>query len=214
MTSIEAAGFINSAMIRYLDFNDTYPRGGHPSDALGPILAHADATGASGRDLITAMVAAYDVFIRVVSVTKLRERGWDQGYGIGLGVAAGIGKLLGLDRERLRNALSISAVVECAVAQHEIRSVVDMEGDRGGVRGQGRILRHPARGRGGDRAGGARDGRHGLKELVTGEFEFPPLEGDGRFLAGTARLKYWPVESHLQPVVWAAMELGRADHRG
>jgi len=34
----EAAAFINTAMIRNLDFNDRYP-GGHPSDCLGALLA-------------------------------------------------------------------------------------------------------------------------------------------------------------------------------
>jgi 2-methylcitrate dehydratase len=62
-TSIEAAGFVNSAMIRYLDFNDSYP-GSHPSDALGPIVALADATNRSGNDVVAALVAAYEVLIR------------------------------------------------------------------------------------------------------------------------------------------------------
>ena len=34
----EAAAFVTTAMIRYLDFNDTV-HGGHPSDALGAVLA-------------------------------------------------------------------------------------------------------------------------------------------------------------------------------
>jgi 2-methylcitrate dehydratase len=207
VTSIEAAGFINSAMIRYLDFNDTYPRGGHPSDALGPILAHADATAASGRDVITAMVAAYDVFIRVVSVTKLRERGWDQGYGIGLGVAAGVGKLLGLDRERLRNALSISAVSNVPLRNTRSGQLSTWKGIAAAYAAKGAYFSTLLAAEGATGPEAPVTGRHGLKELVTGDFEFPPLQGDGRFLTPTARLKYWPVESHLQPVVWAAMEL-------
>jgi 2-methylcitrate dehydratase len=35
------AAFANTAAIRYLDFNDTYP-GGHPSDCLGALLALAE----------------------------------------------------------------------------------------------------------------------------------------------------------------------------
>jgi 2-methylcitrate dehydratase len=35
---LEIASFINTAMIRNLDFNDRYP-GGHPSDCLGALLA-------------------------------------------------------------------------------------------------------------------------------------------------------------------------------
>jgi 2-methylcitrate dehydratase len=208
VTNIEAAGFINSAMIRYLDFNDSYPRGGHPSDALGPIIAHADATGASGRDVITAMVAAYDVFIRVASVTKLRERGWDQGYGIGLGVAAGVGKLLDLDRDRLRHALSISAVSNVPLRNTRSGQLSTWKGIAAAYAAKGAYFGTLLAAEGATGPEAPVSGRHGLKELVTGEFEFHPLEGEGRFLAGKARLKYWPVESHLQPVVWAAMELG------
>ena len=38
----ESAAFINTAMIRNFDFNDRYP-GGHPSDALGALIALAGA---------------------------------------------------------------------------------------------------------------------------------------------------------------------------
>ena len=38
----ESAGFINTTMIRNFDFNDRYP-GGHPSDALGALIALASA---------------------------------------------------------------------------------------------------------------------------------------------------------------------------
>src|SRR3970282_1896151 len=45
-STAESAAFVNTAMIRNLDFNDQYP-GGHPSDCLGAFLAvvayaHAD----------------------------------------------------------------------------------------------------------------------------------------------------------------------------
>lgn len=206
-TTVEAAGFVNSAMIRYLDFNDSVPRGGHPSDSLGPILAHADAFELSGKELITGVVAAYDAFTRCVTVTKLRERGWDQGFGVGLGVAAGVSKLLQLDRDKTRHALSIAAV-----------SNVPLRATRAGKLStwKGMAAAHAARSAyistmlAADGASGPQapiDGRHGLKEQVTGPFEFPPLEGDMRFLTPMSRLKFWPVESHLQPVVWAAIKL-------
>ena len=40
VVAADAAAFINSCMIRNLDFNDTYP-GGHPSDSLGALFAVA-----------------------------------------------------------------------------------------------------------------------------------------------------------------------------
>ena len=92
------AAFANSVMIRYLDANDTYiARGsGHPSDVFGALLAAADAKGASGKELITATVAAYEVFGALANAVGLRDRGWDQGVFLAPAAAAGAGLLFGL----------------------------------------------------------------------------------------------------------------------
>lgn len=59
----EMAAFSNGVMIRYLDGNDTFPGGGgHPSDVIAPTLAMAQYVNADGKSLLTAIVAAYEVF--------------------------------------------------------------------------------------------------------------------------------------------------------
>src|SRR5262249_34034653 len=60
----EAAAFINSAMIRNLDFNDRYP-GGHPSDCLGALLALAAAMKVDGKHFLASMVVVYEIFARL-----------------------------------------------------------------------------------------------------------------------------------------------------
>jgi hypothetical protein len=106
--SAGSAAFVNGCLIRDLDFNDTYP-GGHPSDGIGALLAVAGAVGASGEEFLTSVVVSYEIFIRLQMAGKLREKGWDNGFGIGVGVAAGTARLLGLDRERLRHAIALTA---------------------------------------------------------------------------------------------------------
>jgi 2-methylcitrate dehydratase PrpD len=101
----DAAGFANTCMIRNLDFNDTFLPGGHPSDCAGALFAVAPEIGASGERLIAATVVAYETFIRLQLSAKLRERGWDQGFGIGVGTAAGLSNLMGLEREAARHAM-------------------------------------------------------------------------------------------------------------
>src|SRR5881409_2628698 len=61
-TSTDLAAFANTALVRYLDCNDTYAaRGtGHPSDMIPAVLAVADAHRAGGRAVITAIAAAYE----------------------------------------------------------------------------------------------------------------------------------------------------------
>src|SRR5438309_517096 len=62
-TTPDLAAFANGAMVRYLDYNDTYLslEPAHPSDNIPAALAVAEARGRSGRDFITAVVLAYEV---------------------------------------------------------------------------------------------------------------------------------------------------------
>src|SRR5215813_6812680 len=88
-----AAAFANTAMIRFLDANDTYiSRGsGHPSDMLGAILAAAEVAGASGTDFLLATVLGYEVFGALADQVSVRDRGWDQGVFVAPASAAGAG---------------------------------------------------------------------------------------------------------------------------
>src|SRR5439155_303737 len=86
-TSMDLAAFANTALVRYLDCNDTYAaRGtGHPSDMIPAVLATADGRGAGGRDVITAIAAAYEAFCRLAD--KVPLKGWDQGIFVAVGAA-------------------------------------------------------------------------------------------------------------------------------
>lgn len=118
-TTPEAAAFANSVMVRFLDANDTYiMRGsGHPSDMLGALLAAAELQGASGKDLLRATVAGYEMFGALADQVSLRDRGWDQGVFIAPAAAAGAGLLLGLSAERMADALAIAATANVATRQ-------------------------------------------------------------------------------------------------
>src|ERR1051325_9124824 len=89
----EAATFINTAMIRNLDFNDRYP-GGHPSDCLGALLALAGVQKTDGKSFIASMIVIYEIFARLSDAARLSRQGWDQGYAIGIATAAGVCNLL------------------------------------------------------------------------------------------------------------------------
>jgi 2-methylcitrate dehydratase PrpD len=67
-TSIGAAAFCNAQLSNLLDFDDMhdYFMPHHPGCLVVPTaLAIAQATGASGPELLTAVVAAYEVAMRV-----------------------------------------------------------------------------------------------------------------------------------------------------
>jgi 2-methylcitrate dehydratase len=194
-------------MIRNLDFNDTWP-GGHPSDCLGPLLALAEAAGADGRRLLTSMVVAYEIFARLSDAAQFRERGWDQGYAVGLSTAAGLGSLLGLSREQIGHGLAICAVGNVPLRATRAGQLSLWKGAatayaaRNGVFG---LLLAAEGMTGPDRP---IEGRHGLWEQVTGPFELAEFGArGGAFLTPNVRLKFWPVEYNGQAGVWAAREL-------
>ncbi|MBR0642406.1 MmgE/PrpD family protein [Plastoroseomonas hellenica] len=84
----------------------------HPNSIVTPIgLGFAEATGVSGRDLLTAVVAGYEVGTRVgnAATTQLFLNGFHpQGTSGAFVAAATAGRLLGLDAGRMQHALGIA----------------------------------------------------------------------------------------------------------
>ncbi|HEX3485965.1 MAG TPA: bifunctional 2-methylcitrate dehydratase/aconitate hydratase [Micropepsaceae bacterium] len=112
------AAFNIGAMIRWLDFNDTWlaAEWGHPSDNLGGILAVADWLSrlrvAQGempltmRDVLTAMVKAHEIQGVIALENSFNKVGLDHVVLVKLATTAVVSGLLGLSRERLIDALS------------------------------------------------------------------------------------------------------------
>ncbi|MGE0821217.1 MAG: MmgE/PrpD family protein [Candidatus Binatia bacterium] len=107
----DRAAFYNGALIRYLDFNDSYLAEGetcHPSDNLSAVLAAAEYGDANGKDLLTALAVSYQVHCRLSDVAPVRARGFDHTTQGSYAVAAGVSRALGLNEQQTANALAIS----------------------------------------------------------------------------------------------------------
>jgi 2-methylcitrate dehydratase len=110
-TSPDRAAFYNSALVRFLDFNDGYLAKGetcHPSDNLGAVLAACEYTHADGKDLLVSLAVAYQVQCRLSDVAPVRAKGFDHTTQGAYAVAAGVAKALDLDRIKTANAIAIS----------------------------------------------------------------------------------------------------------
>ncbi len=110
-TSPDRAALYNGALVRYLDFNDSYLAEGetcHPSDNLAPVLAAAELAGGSGRDLLVALALAYQVQCRLSDVAPVRAKGFDHTTQGSYAVAAGVARALGLERDQAANAVAIA----------------------------------------------------------------------------------------------------------
>lgn len=110
-TSPDFAALYNSALVRYLDFNDSYLAKGetcHPSDNLGAVLAAGEYNNISGKELMLALAVAYQVQARLSDEAPVRDKGFDHTTQGAYAVAAGVAKALHLDVERTANAIAIS----------------------------------------------------------------------------------------------------------
>jgi 2-methylcitrate dehydratase len=129
-TAPDRAAFYNSALVRYLDFNDTYIAKGsscHPSDNLGVVLAASEYAGKRGKDLMTALAVAYQVQCRLSDVAPVRAHGFDHTTQGAYAVAAGVSKALGLTREQTANAIAISGTALNALRVTRTGSSLQLE---------------------------------------------------------------------------------------
>ncbi|HWA19602.1 MAG TPA: MmgE/PrpD family protein [Devosia sp.] len=206
-TSAEAATFVNTCMIRYLDFNDAI-HGGHPSDMSGALLALADGAGIDGKRLLSALVVAYEVHMRLVKTTEMRERGWDQGFAIGIGTVAGVGHLLDLSAEKIGHALAITCTGNVPMRASRAGLLSHWKGAATAYSCRNAVFATLLAAEGMTGPDNAFEGRHGLWEQITGPFELPAWanEGGDWFLL-KSKMKYWPVEGNTLTAVWMALEL-------
>ena len=94
----EVTAFVNSAMVRLVDFNATP----HTSNLIPAALAMGEALHSTGSQVKAAIVLAYEVE-------------GAPGTGESCGPAMAVGKLMGLDEDRLANALSLALTPHVAL---------------------------------------------------------------------------------------------------
>lgn len=116
------AAFNIGAMIRWLDFNDTWlaAEWGHPSDNLGGILAVADylsqqqlaaeMPSLTMREVLTAMIKAHEIQGILALENSFNRVGLDHVVLVKVASTAVITQLLGGTEEEILNALSLAFV--------------------------------------------------------------------------------------------------------
>ena len=115
------------AMIRWLDFNDTWlaAEWGHPSDNLGGILATADYLSrirkAAGhapltmQDVLTAMIKAHEVQGVLALENSYNRVGLDHVLLVRVATTAVVTRMLGGNRDQVINALSHAWIDGCSL---------------------------------------------------------------------------------------------------
>jgi 2-methylcitrate dehydratase len=210
----DRAALYNSALVRYLDFNDSYLAKGetcHPSDNLGAVLAAAEYAGASGRDFLAALALAYQVQCRLSDVAPVRDAGFDHVTQGAYAVAAGCARALGLDASHTANAIAIAGTAFNALRVTRTGRLSHWKGlaypYMAGAALETTLL--AARGITGPLE--VFEGEKGFMDAVTGYFE---LDWETETLDRVARtiLKKYNAEIHSQSVLEAVLDLRTEAH--
>ena len=210
-TAPDRAALYNSALVRYLDYNDSYlatGETGHPSDNLGSVMAAIEYAGGSGKDLLTALAVAYQVQCRLSDEAPVRAKGFDHTVQGQYAAAAGAAKALGLDPEKIANAIAISATAHNALRVTRTGEISHWKG-----------LAYPETGftathsaflalRGITGPPEVFEGNKGFMHSIAGEFELDWSTEDLERVTDTIIKKY-NAEIHSQATLEGALELKR-----
>src|SRR5437660_10134438 len=208
-TAPDRAALYNSALVRYLDYNDSYiakHETCHPSDNLGAVLAASEYALRNGREFLTALALAYQVQCRLSDVAPVRAKGFDHTTQGAYAVAAGVARALGLDQNGVANAVAMSGTANNALRVTRTGSLSNWKG-----------LAYP------DTAFGAThatflamrgitgplevfEGNKGLMDAITGPFELDWTRENLEAVRHTSVKKY-NAEFHSQSALEGVLEL-------
>jgi 2-methylcitrate dehydratase len=213
-TAPDRAALYNSALVRYLDYNDSYIAKNetcHPSDNLGAVLAASEYAHQSGKEFMTALALAYQVQCRLSDVAPVRARGFDHTTQGAYAVAAGVSRALGLDQSRTANAIAISGTAYNALRVTRTGKLSNWKG-----------LAYPNTAFGATHAAFLAmrgltgplevfEGNKGLMEAITGPFEIDWTRENLEAVRLT-NIKKYNAEFHSQSALEGILEL-RAAHQ-
>ncbi len=211
-TAPDRAAFYNSALVRFLDFNDSYLAKGetcHPSDNLGAVLAACEYAHGTGKDLLTALTVAYQVQCRLSDVAPVRARGFDHTTQGSYAVAAGVAKALHLDQVKTANAIAIAGTAYNALRVTRTGALSNWKG-----------LAYPNTALGATHAAflamrgitGPKEvfeGNKGFMEAISGPFSIDWSKEDLEKITQTV-VKRYNAEIHSQSTIEAVLELKHA----
>jgi 2-methylcitrate dehydratase len=212
-TAPDRAALYNSALVRYLDYNDSYIAKNetcHPSDNLGAVLAASEYARRNGKEFLTALALAYQVQCRLSDVAPVRAKGFDHTTQGAYAVAAGVAKALGLDQHGIANAIAISGTAYNALRVTRTGSLSNWKG-----------LAYPNTAFGATHAAFLAmrgitgpmevfEGNKGLMDAITGHFELDWSRENLEAVRRTSVKKY-NAEFHSQSALEGTLEL-RAQH--
>lgn len=212
-TAPDRGAFYNAALVRYLDYNDSFLAPGetcHPSDSLGAVLAASEYANAGGKDLLVALAVAYQVQCRLSEAAPVRARGFDHTTQGAYAVAAAVARALSLDLAQTANAVAIAGTAYNALRVTRTGSLSHWKGmafpntvlgathaaflARQGITGPPEVF----------------EGNKGFAEAIAGPFTID-WDHEGLDIVQRTILKRYNAEIHSQSALEGILELRRDD---
>ena len=211
-TTPDLAAFVNGAMVRYLDMSDAFlmTSTAHPSDNIPSMMALAEATGASGQDLLLAIVISYEMQCRLCDAAPFQVKGWDQPVAGAPAAALAAGRLLGLDAAKLRHALALAVVPNVALNQTRSGQLSMWKGMAGPNAARQGIFAAQLAAAGMTGPEDPIDGKFGLWAQTMGErfpLKLPQRLKGHTFAVRQTNIKAFPVRDAIQVPIMAALKL-------
>ena len=217
-TSPEWATFVNGSMIRYTDFSDDYfgtevttakgDVGPHPSDNLGGIFAAVETKDGDGKAAILGMVIAYEICGVFTDEVIVRSKGWDYTVFHAIATALAAGKLLGLNKEQLANAVRLSVVPNMALYETRVGELSHWKALAGPNSSRNGLFAAQLAGAGITGPELAFEGKRGFMRQTDAKFQLGPFgSAQHPFRIESTYFKSMPIRYELQTPVELALRL-------
>jgi 2-methylcitrate dehydratase len=211
----DLATFANGALVRYLDFNDTYlaKEPAHPSDNIAAVLAVGEVCHASGKRVIQAIAISYEVQSRFCDAAALRPRGWDHVTYGPFSSALAAAKVMKLSEAQTLQAINLAGVSNVALRQTRVGDMSMWKACAFSNAARNGVFAAMLAQRGMTGPSPIFEGEKGFMKLVSGPFDLPLFGGEKgpsgpvAFKILDTYIKHYPVEYHAQTAVEAAIEL-------
>ncbi|HUG98929.1 MAG TPA: bifunctional 2-methylcitrate dehydratase/aconitate hydratase [Gammaproteobacteria bacterium] len=216
------AAFNIGAIVRWLDFNDTWlaAEWGHPSDNLGAILAIADylsrkrvAEGGQAlkvRDVLEAMIMAHEIQGVIARENSFNRVGLDHVLLVRVASTAVATKMLGGDREQIINAVSNAWIDGGALRTYRHAPNTGSRKSWAAGDATSRGVRHALIALTGEMGypSALTAERWGFQDVLFGGKDLAFTQGYGSYVMENVLFKIsYPAEFHAQTAVEAAMTL-------
>jgi 2-methylcitrate dehydratase len=202
------AAMHNTALTRYLDYMDSFLAPGetpHPSDNVASVVACGELVDATGRELLEGIGVAYEVQGELAWNAPVRDRGFDHVTQTVISAACGAGKVLGLDREQLRNAIGIAGTAHNALRVTRTGGINEWKGVASANAARNAVYACLLARNGMEGPTNLFEGQKGWKQVVAGDFEVNLDPGCGHVF--DTMTKRYVAETYAQSAVEGIIEL-------